>query len=156
MSDAEEDNSDEQSTIASGTDDGDNPEQVHVEHLNVPPLDQGRKPKVGDVITYAIELDTEHERWAEAKITSISPTPHYFNIRRLDTREVLGIYLLPDTAWHFGSRLECERRPLLHPNSRETSPLLLRREEREIRFDFELDDFGEPLKLPEDTSFDWN
>ena len=156
VSDAEEDNSDEQSTIASGTDDGDHPEQVHVEHLNVPPLDQGRKPKVGDVITYAIELDTEHERWAEAKITSISPTPHYFNIRRLDTREVLGIYLLPDTAWHFGSRLECERRPLLHPNSRETSPLLLRREEREIRFDFELDDFGEPLKLPEDTSFDWN
>ena len=111
----------------------------------VEPLDQSRRPKRGDVISYGMELGTEHERWAEAKVTSVSRTPHYYNIQRLDTNERLGVYLLPNTAWHLGHRLECERGPLLHPDSRETSPLLLRREEREFRYQFELDDLGEPL-----------
>ena len=132
----------------------DNDEEEHEEGLAVPPLDQHGKPKVGDVISYGIELGTEHERWAEASITSISSTPHYYNIRRLDTREVLGIYLLPNTAWHFGHRLECERQPPMHPNSRETSPLLLMREERVLKFEFELDYLGEPLRLPDGSSFD--
>ena len=64
----------------------------------------------------------EVERWAEAVITSISRALHYHNVQRLDTREKRGIHL------HLGPRLECGREPLLHPSSRETSPL--RREER--------------------------
>ena len=58
----------------------------------VAPLDQSRRPKRGDVISYVIELGTEHERWAEAVVTSVSRTPHYYNIQRLDTHEKLGIY----------------------------------------------------------------
>ena len=129
-------------------------EEDHIDEQNLPPLDQGqgRKLKKGDVISYGIELTTEHERWAEAVIVSASRTPHYYNIKRLDTHEKLGIYLLPDTAWHLGFRLECERQPLLHPNSRETSPILLRREEREFRFEFELDHLGEPLLLAEEDN----
>ena len=129
-------------------------EEDRIDEQNLPPLDQGqgRKLKKGDVISYGIELTTEHERWAEAVIVSASRTPHYYNIKRLDTHEKLGIYLLPDTAWHLGFRLECERQPLLHPNSRETSPILLRREEREFRFEFELDHLGEPLLLAEEDN----
>ena len=89
----------------------------------VAPLVQSRRPKRGDVISYGIELGTEHERWGEAVVTSVSRTPHYYDVQRLDTHEKLGIYLLPNTAWHLGPRLECEREPLLHPSSRETSPL---------------------------------
>ena len=120
--------------------------------VEVPPLDQSRRPKRGDVISYGIELATEHERWGEAVVTSASRTPHYYNVQRLDTHEKLGIWLLPNTAWHFGPRLECERAPLLHPNSRETSPLLLRREEREFRYQFEVDQNGEPLLLTGELS----
>ena len=47
-----------------------------------------------------------------------------------------------------GPCLECEREPLLHPSSREISPLLLRREKREFRYQFEVDHYGEPLLLP--------
>ena len=120
----------------------------------VAPLDQSRRPKRGDVISYGIELGTEHERWGEAVVTSASRTPHYYNVQRLDTHEKLGIWLLPNTAWHFGPRLECERAPLLHPSSRETSPLLLRREEREFRYQFEVDQYGEPLLLTGELSDD--
>ena len=123
-----------------------------LQDLMLAPLDQGKNPKVGDIISYGIEVNTEHERWAEARITSKSPTPHYYNIRRLDTNEMLGIYLLPNTAWHFGYRLECERAPMLHPDSRETSPLLLRREEREFHYSFDLDYMGEPLKLADSSA----
>ena len=120
----------------------------------VAPLDQSRRPKRGDVISYGIELGTEHERWGEAVVTSVSRTPHYYNVQRLDTHEKLGIYLLPNTAWHLGPRLECEREPLMHPSSRETSPLLLRREEREFRYQFEVDQYGEPLLLPGELTGD--
>ena len=71
---------------------------------------------------------------------SVSHTPRYYDVQRLDTHEKLGIYLLPNTAWHLG--------PRLHPSSRETSPLLLRREEREFRYQFEVGHYGEPLLLP--------
>ena len=36
----------------------------------VAPLDQSRRPKRGDVISYGIELGTKHERWGEAVVTS--------------------------------------------------------------------------------------
>ena len=36
----------------------------------VAPLVQSRRPKRGDVISYGIELGTEHERWGEAVVTS--------------------------------------------------------------------------------------
>ena len=126
---------------------GEEQDEQPLEASMVAPLDQSRRPKKGDVISYGIELDTEHERWGEAVVTSVSRTPHYYNVQRLDTHEKLGIYLLPNTAWHLGPRLECEREPLMHPSSRETSPLLLRREEREFRYQFEVDYFGEPLLL---------
>ena len=43
-------------------------EEVDADHLadEVEPLDQSRRPKRGDVITYGMELGTEYERWAEA------------------------------------------------------------------------------------------
>ena len=116
---------------------------------DVQQYDQSRRPKRGEVISYGIEIGTEHERWAEAKITSVSRTPFYYNIRRLDTREELGIYLYHNQAqaWHLGHRQEIERAPLLHPHSRETSPVLLRREEREFRYRFEMESLDEPLQL---------
>ena len=134
--------------------DGQDDEPLEAE-AGVAPLDQSRRPKRGDVISYGIELGTEHERWAEAVVTSVSRTPHYYNIQRLDTHEKLGIYLHPNTAWHLGYRLECEREPLLHPSSRETSPLLLRREEREFRYQFEVDHLGEPLQLSGELNDEW-
>ena len=45
----------------------------------------------------------------EALITSALRTPHYYNVQSLDTHQRLGIYFLPNTAWHFWPRLECER-----------------------------------------------
>ena len=112
-----------------------------------PQYEQPQQLKKGDVISYGIEMGTEHERWAEAKIVSRPRRwPHYYNIKRLDTHEELGVYLYPNTAWHLGHRLENERAPQLHPDSRESSPILLRREEREFRYEFELDDLSEPLE----------
>ena len=99
------------------------------------------------MISYAIEMGTEHERWAEATITSVPRKwPHFYNIQRLDTKERLGVYLYPNTAWHLGHRLENERAPQLHPDSRESSPILLRREEREFRYEFEMDYINEPTE----------
>ena len=66
--------------------------------------------------------------------------------RLLDTNEKLGVFLYPGQAWHLGPRLEHERAPMLHPASRETSPILLRREEREFRYEFEIEDLHEPLQ----------
>ena len=90
----------------------------------------------------------------EAVITSALRTPHYYNVQSLDTQQRLGIYFLPNTAWHFGPCLECERAPLLHPSSRETSPLLLQREEREFRYQFEVYHYGDPLLLTGELSDD--
>ena len=107
--------------------------------------DQSRKPRKGDVISYGIEMATEHERWAEARITTVHRRwPDFYNVQRLDTNERLGVFLYPGQAWHLGPRLEQERAPQLHPASRETSPILLRREEREFRYEFELDHLHEP------------
>ena len=141
------------------------PEQVVVEINNQPEInvggnqhdqvaveealgyDQSHKPRKGEVISYAIEMGTEHERWAEATITSVPRKwPHFYNIQRLDTKERLGVYLYPNTAWHLGHRLENERAPQLHPDSRESSPILLRREEREFRYEFEMDYINEPTE----------
>ena len=120
-------------------------DQVAVEEA--PGYDQSHKPRKGEVISYAIEMGTEHERWAEATITSVPRKwPHFYNIQRLDTKERLGVYLYPNTAWHLGHRLENERAPQLHPDSRESSPILLRREEREFRYEFEMDYINEPTE----------
>ena len=109
--------------------------------------DQSRKPRKGEVISYGIEIATEHERWAEARVTTVHRRwPDYYNVKRLDTNEKLGVFLYPGQAWHLGPRLEHERAPMLHPASRETSPILLRREEREFRYEFEIDDLHEPLE----------
>ena len=109
--------------------------------------DQSRKPRRGDVISYGIEMETEHERWAEARITVVHRRwPHYYNVQRLDTNEKLGVFLYPGQAWHLGPRLEHERAPQLHPASRETSPILLRREDREFRYEFEIEHLHEPLE----------
>ena len=124
---------------------GDQLDQVVVEEA--PGYDQSHKPRKGEVISYAIEMGTEHERWAEATITSVPRKwPHFYNIQRLDTKERLGVYLYPNTAWHLGHRLENERAPQLHPDSRESSPILLRREEREFRYEFEMDYINEPTE----------
>ena len=95
-------------------------------------------------------MGKEHERWAEARITSVSRYPHYYNIRRLDTNELLGVFLYPDTAWHLGPRLEHERAPMLQNDSLDTSdPVrVVRREEREFVYAFEVEELFdfEPLE----------
>ena len=114
------------------------------------------KPRKGDVISYGIEMETDHERWAEARVTSVPRRwPHFYNILRLDTHEKLGVFLYPGQAWHLGPRLEHERAPLLHPASRETSPILLRREEREFRYEFELDHLQEPMEEIQGLGDSW-
>ena len=37
--------------------------------------DQSRKPRKGEVISYGIEIATEHERWAEARVTTHCASP---------------------------------------------------------------------------------
>ena len=128
--------------------------EVAAEHVAVEEedhgYDQSRKPKRGDIISYGIEMGKEHERWAEARITSVSRYPHYYNIRRLDTNELLGVFLYPDTAWHLGPRLEHERAPMLQNDSLDTSdPVrVVRREEREFVYAFEVEELFdfEPLE----------
>ena len=62
-------------------------------------LDQSRRPRVGDVISY---FDSTTSAWVEARIThNLSKRyDRYYNIITTDGRRD-GLYLLPDTRWTF-------------------------------------------------------
>ena len=101
-----------------------------------PYLDQSRRPKKGDVVSFRQGGDFGH--WIEARITSAQTgSRYYYNVIVLDTGEEMGVWLRPaqvtetghQEAWQLGRRQDFMRSPSRPPSRRVSLESVPREEE---------------------------
>ena len=101
-----------------------------------PYLDQSRRPRKGDVVSFRQGGDFGH--WIEARVTSAQTgTQFYYNVKVLETGEAMGVWLRPaqvtvtghQEAWQLGRRQDFMRSPSRPPSRRASLEYVPREEE---------------------------